>query len=54
MPKGSIITTIPNNQRINIEWHLGYAHKGKLKMTLQILASPNTIVVVQLLLSHYF
>ena len=29
MPKGEIVTTIPNNQKINIEWHLGYAHKGK-------------------------
>jgi len=28
MPKGDIVTTIPNNQKINIEWHLGYAHKG--------------------------
>ena len=37
MPKGEIVTTIPNNQKINIEWHLGYAHKGKYKISFTLL-----------------
>ena len=30
MPKGDIKTTIPqNSQKLKIEWHLGYGHRGK-------------------------
>ena len=30
MPKGDIKTTIPQNfQKLKIEWHLGYGHRGK-------------------------
>ena len=31
MPKGDIKTTIPNNgEKLKVEWHLGYSHKGTI------------------------
>ena len=33
MPKGDIKTTIPqNSQKLKIEWHLGYGHRGTPNM----------------------
>ena len=33
MPKGDIKTTIPqNSQKLKIEWHLGYGHRGTRNM----------------------
>ena len=34
MPKGDIVTTIPNGQKLKVEWHLGYAHRGGFKIEL--------------------
>jgi len=35
MPKGDIKTTIPNNgEKLKVEWHLGYSHKGGFKLEL--------------------
>jgi len=35
MPKGDIKTTIPqNSQKLKIEWHLGYGHRGGIKLEL--------------------
>ena len=34
MPKGDIVTTIPSGQKLKVEWHLGYAHRGGFKIEL--------------------
>ena len=34
MPKGQIKTSIPNGQKLKIDWHLGYAHNGGFKIEL--------------------
>ena len=36
MPKGDIKTTIPqNSQKLKIEWHLGYGHRGILNIMIK-------------------
>ena len=38
MPKGDIKTTIPNidGEKLKVEWHLGYSHKGETKQKMQL------------------
>ena len=34
MPKGNVKTSIPNGQKLRVDWHLGYAHRGGFKIEL--------------------
>ena len=34
MPKGNIVTSIQNGQKLRVDWHLGYAHNGGFKIEL--------------------